>query len=386
VEQTSLNILLITDGIPPYVTGGMQKYALILSKLMAQKKHNVTLIHCGYFNQIEFNENVDLLFTPNELKYLTIKHVPFLIKDKLPGNYIRANKRYSKDVYNRIKNELESFDLIYAQGFTGWSFMENPLKIPVFTNLHGLEMYQKAPSIKVKLQHFLLRPTTKIVVKKSDFIWSFGGKIDHIIKQIGIKDHKIITQTNGIQKEWVTDNPVKNQAIRTFTFIGRFERRKGIEELNKALNILLKESLNFKFNFVGPVPKHKQIQHPSINYSGMVKDQNQIKTILDASDFLINPSYAEGMPTVILEAMARGNAIIATDVGATSQLILNNGWLISTKPKNIAEAIKKGILLNNEDLIKMKQKSIELVKQNFLWENVVQQQLDDLIKAIQNYK
>ena len=44
------------------------------------------------------------------------------------------------------------------------------------------------------------------------------------------------------------------------------------------------------------------------------------------------PSYSEGMPNVIMEAMSRGLAIIATDVGAVSKLVdEENGWLINPR-------------------------------------------------------
>jgi hypothetical protein len=60
-----LKIALITDGIWPYVMGGMQKHSFYLCKYFAQNKINVDLIH---FNQSELNINTLDVFTDEEKK------------------------------------------------------------------------------------------------------------------------------------------------------------------------------------------------------------------------------------------------------------------------------------------------------------------------------
>lgn len=376
--KSSLNILFLTDGIPPYVIGGMQKFSLVLSKLLAQKGHQVTLAHCGHINQSKFESDISQVYSESELKNVTPVFVPFILKGKLPGHYIKSSQQYSKLLFDKFKPNLSDFDIIYAQGFTGYSFLQNRNQIPVYVNLHGYEMYQRAPNFKVKLQHFILRPIVKTLTQKADFVLSFGGKIDDILmNDLNINPHKIIEQSNGIEQNWVKTKPLNNQPLTTFTFIGRYERRKGIEELTSALEQLLIERQDFIFNFIGPIPSEKQIEHPSIQYFGEVKQQDQLINTLDQSDFLISPSYAEGMPTVILEAMARGNAILTTDVGANQKLIDGNGWFIKSSPKNIKNNLIKAINIDKSNLLKMKNQSINLIKNKFVWEKVV----TDLIKV-----
>ena len=66
------------------------------------------------------------------------------------------------------------------------------------------------------------------------------------------------------------------------------------------------------------------------------------------SDCLICPSYSEGMPTVILEAMASWCCIIASDVGAVRCIVdKNNGWLIS--PGNTYELRQSILEVINSD-------------------------------------
>ncbi|MBK6526470.1 MAG: glycosyltransferase family 4 protein [Crocinitomicaceae bacterium] len=107
----------------------------------------------------------------------------------------------------------------------------------------------------------------------------------------------------------------------------------------------------------------------------------KIISILDQCDCLVVPSYAEGMPTVILEAMARGLAIIGTDVGAVSRMIDGNGILL-TKPdeEKIAGAIQKVIEMNLNDMNLWKQKSLQLVRDKFLWSKVVEAKIKDFIR------
>ena len=115
--------------------------------------------------------------------------------------------------------------------------------------------------------------------------------------------------------------------------------------------------------------KSKKLDHPNIIYHGLIKSQNAIKGILDNSDILVSPSYSEGMPTVILEAMARGCAIIATDVGATCTMVSSdNGWLINGDIKlGLKEKMTKALNLNQKKLFLMKCESIYKVEKHFTW-------------------
>lgn len=74
------------------------------------------------------------------------------------------------------------------------------------------------------------------------------------------------------------------------------------------------------------------------------------------SDVLVVPSFSEGMPTVILEAMAQNLAIIGTDVGAVRAMVsMENGFLIT--PGNVNEltlTIKKIIEMPSNLLTKQK--------------------------------
>lgn len=379
-----MKIALITDGIWPYVMGGMQKHSFYLCKYFAKNKIYVDLVH---FNQSKLEIDALDVFSDEEKKYINSIIVDFPQLKKTPGHYLKASYLHSKLIFEKIKSNLANYDFIYTKGFTGWYLIEqkkqgkiNCCKIGV--KFHGYEMFQKAPNFKIKLQQLLL---LKMPVKKlslnADVVFSYGGKITEIIKKIGIENTKIIELPSGVEDDLIETTINKTSAPLNFLYLGRYERRKGIEELNTVIKSLGIEFANkANFNFIGNIPNNKRLNFKHVNYFGEVRDKLQLKNLIKQNDVLLCPSYSEGMPNVILEAMANGLTVIATDVGATNVLINNsNGFLLNKcNVKQIVNAIQKVVSLNRDEIDNKKQISLNLIKEKFTWQSLSVQ----LIKAI----
>ena len=99
--------------------------------------------------------------------------------------------------------------------------------------------------------------------------------------------------------------------------VGRNEFRKGMHVLMAALDFL-KEPI--ELHMIGDWPEWDAGIHTVVHH-GVVREKKEVMALLDACDVLLMPSLSEGMPTVILEALARGLDVIATDVGACSEMI-----------------------------------------------------------------
>ena len=217
-------------------------------------------------------------------------------------------------------------------------------------------------------------------------MFSYGGKITNIIKSIGVEANHIIEIPSGVEKDFIRFSISGDHGSLTkFVFLGRAERRKGIVELNEVLRKLISEKKSFQFEFIGPIPDSQKIVHENITYHGEIRDSEKIKILLSKCDVLVCPSWSEGFPNVILEAMACGLAIIATNVGAVSAMVSQmNGWLI--KPANkpeLEDAMKKAIQKN--DLDSKKENSLNLVQSEFNWD-VISQKTIAAIQTISQTK
>lgn len=369
-----MKIAILTDGVYPYVMGGMQKHSYYLAKYLAKNKIQVDLFH---FNQSVLNINELEVFEEEEKKYINSIVLEFPKLNSLPGHYVKESYRYSEIIFEKIKPDLNQYNFIYTKGFTGWKLIEskiNGLKCPpIGVNFHGYEMFQPAPTFKVKLQHIIFQKPVRWISTNADVVFSYGGKITEIIAKLAITQDKIIEIPTGIEEAWINKNALKANAPRHFIFIGRYERRKGVEELSSVLHELIKTD-HFTFEFIGNIPLNKQIKSDKIIYHGEMRNVEDIKLILQNGDVLICASHSEGMPNVIMEGMASGLAIIATDVGAVSKMVNNkNGRLISINKlkEDLKLAIQEMIMITDEQLLIYKQSSIDHVKKSFLWDRVI---------------
>ena len=384
-----MRIALFTDGIYPIVLGGMQKHSYYLAKYLAGKGIDVDVYHAiPYGCQ---NQDLTDAFTKEELKHLQFIPIHFPKYLKFPGHYIWESYIYSKRIYLQFVKR-QAVDFIYVQGFAGWCLLKNRRKdakrlrknnnIPVGVNFHGLNMYQRAANFRCRLEQKIFRPFVKYNLIHSDFIFSLGGKLTTIQSKIS-HNNQIVEIPIGINSNWIMPTLEKKTTNKIqLVFVGRYERLKGIEELNSVLSELLITHPNtFTIHFIGPIPEAKQLRTTSgIVYHGAIREEGAIKRILNDSDVLLCPSWSEGMPTVILEAMACGCAIVATDVGAVrDQVSDENGILINPGDKiQLKQAILQMIGMEKSELHHMQQASIDKVKKHFIWDNIIEK----TIKAI----
>jgi glycosyltransferase involved in cell wall biosynthesis len=182
----------------------------------------------------------------------------------------------------------------------------------------------------------------------------------------------------------ITDN------IKIVTFVGRLVREKGIFELLEAFNGLERE--NVRLLIVGDassserdlttkeqVSKYKE--NKNIIFTGRRQDVNELLYI---TDIFCLPSYREGMPRSIIEAMAMECAVIATNIRGCREEVINGetGFLVDLKaPKAIKEKLER--LLDKEDILnKMKVKGRERAEELYDEKKVVRLQLDIIEKLV----
>lgn len=138
------------------------------------------------------------------------------------------------------------------------------------------------------------------------------------------------------------------------SFVGRLVREKGVIELVESFQELNKEKKNMKLLLIGEVLESERDQFLKNKLGEWQEDKNivftgarnDINLLLALSDFFVLPSYREGLPRSIIEAMAMENPIIATNIRGCREEVQHgeNGFLIETKNKIELQFFMKKLL------------------------------------------
>lgn len=310
-----MHVLFLADGLFPFVVGGMQKHSTMLIKHLAPLVDQITVCTCGEINALPPSKGdilEELVTSKDNIQVLTCT---FEDRGKFPGHYLRASRKLSRTFLN-LSGDVSQYDCIYAQGLTGDAFLEKHPRVLV--NLHGLEMFQPAYSLKECFAKRLMRPTFKRQIRRSWKVVSLGGRLSDILKANGARDEQVVVLPNGVDGVWFDRPPTVSKGEGTrFLMVGRNEYRKGFHILIQALTLI---NRSIEIHLVGDWPQIKSTHH-FVTHHGVIKNKHDIITIMDSCDVLLCPSLSEGMPTVVLEARARGLEVIATDVGAMAEVV-----------------------------------------------------------------
>lgn len=168
------------------------------------------------------------------------------------------------------------------------------------------------------------------------------------------------------------------------SFIGRLVEEKGIIDLLKAFSKI--KNKNLKLLIIGDVaPGERDLKtvkeleeyrtDQNIIFTGRREDVNDLLMI---SDIFCLPSYREGLPRSIIEAMSMKNAIIATNIRGCREQVREgiNGFLVPlNNPESIADKINT--LIGNPKLLnKFKESSLELARDYYDEEKIVKFQIE----------
>lgn len=182
--------------------------------------------------------------------------------------------------------------------------------------------------------------------------WGYTGDV---IVETTLVDKKLIETVNEKQLVEKNKSIIKEKKL-SLLFLSRIEKRKGIYDLLDAFKKLEETKLDISLflNICGDgfeLESIKQIvQKENLNnvtISGFVSGKNKIEAYKNANVFIF-PSYGEGMPNAVLEAMGFGLPVITTKVGGIKDFFEDgkNGAFIEIANSNdIAEKIK--MLINN---------------------------------------
>lgn len=225
--------------------------------------------------------------------------------------------------------------------------------IPIMVELHGMEYFRlmESKSIINRLASICIKYSLNNATK----VRSLSSKMTKMLNDKGIENN-IVEIPNRVNLDIFKNTIIKEKLSNPIRIIsvGRFVWEKGYEN---AINVIfnLRKSYKIELTLIGGGPLLTQYNEIIDNREGIQLiewvSQEEFVPLLQNSDIYIQPSVSEGMPRTILEAMAVGLPVIASDVGAISGIIENNTNGIIVTPNNDLEletAIIK--LIENDDL------------------------------------
>lgn len=199
-------------------------------------------------------------------------------------------------------------------------------------------------TLEWKIMHLAMRKASVVIVlDKADYIY-----LQTFYKELNTK---LIANPVDIKKiEKVNFKNRKKQII----FLGWCIEAKGIRELLEAWQRIYRKNSEWELKIIGPYDKQymqtlsKRYSFAGIDVLGEVSHDQVIEILLQSSIFAF-PTYSEGFPNALVEAMATGNAVVACGVGAIPEMLEKDCGIV-IEPRNVQQLEERlQFLIDNEN-------------------------------------
>jgi len=386
-----MKIIQICEQFKPSI-GGVQNYVYALSHELS-KRHNVTVFTSDLI------EGLDLTLKPPSYEKISDNFNIYRFKTYPPYyiSYVRAYGMIPPLIRNLAKSDV---DLIHSHSF-----------IAIHTNAAALLSKLKKNPFVLTIHSFGENPSNfysdmftkvynssigKITLKFADKVIVLSSEAKVYFLQLGVDEEKIRIVPNGIDyKRFANFHPKVNFKQRysingkVVLFVSNLQQRKGAQYLLKAAPQILREVPNTSFVIVGDGPYRKYLEDLSnrlhiknkVIFTGSLSDQELLEAYHIADVFVL-PSAFEGLPTVILEAMASGVPIVATKVGGIPSIVQDGitGFLINYgDTKQIAEAVIN--ILSDESLAQKMGENGKRISKNYDWQ-IICKKIEDVYQEV----
>ena len=292
----------------------------------------------------------------------------------VPGHYLRKFFNAIRAYFFLIKVGLQDTDLVHIHLSHGMSFYRKliifeyatRMGVKTVVHLHGScfqEFYASGTPLRKKLiQSMFNRASGVLVLSKA---WK------KFIQSISNNNSVYIIYNGGSVEKFGEQLDQQDKVI--IAFMGRLGQRKGIYDLLEAFHRLCKVHTSSELLLGGDgeieqvkaVIKKKNLES-RVKVLGWVSGQEKINVFRKASIYVL-PSYNEGLPGSVLEAMAASTAIVSTPVGGIPEAVIEgkNGFLVN--PGDIDALYSRLLKLCNDKVLRkaMGNESKEILGQKF---------------------
>lgn len=337
----------------------------------------------GESHLLSLVENLEKsVFEPVVLSFTDGPMIDRLKAMNISTHVIATTRPFDITKWKRVKNFIkeQNVDLVHAHGTRANSnvlWASKSLKLPVIYTVHGWSFHpdQKPWVRKIRIMG------EKYLTSRSDLNISVSASNQQTGKEV-IPSFQSIVINNGIDlKKFDPDKTYKNirkdlglaDDITLVLFIARFTLHKQPLTLLKAFAEALLQNSKMHLLMVGDGDqKEEALQlvnqlgiHEQISLQPFRLD---VPDVLASADIFVLPSLWEGLPIGLLEAMAMGKSVIASNVDGTGEIIRHNenGWLVETN--NLTENLVKALIqlsTDKEKQKKFKEEAIKTVSERF---------------------
>lgn len=329
------------------------------------------------------------------------------------GSFLGLQKRYLWYYYDLKKfgADIINAHATYPSGFTAVRLSKR-FKVPVIITPHGNDIHM-IPEIKhgLRLNEKYNRKIC-FAIQNANLVTSISQSITDSILDAGCTESYIRTIPNGID----IDRFEANQSLNVYDWlkisptskillsVGRYQPRKGQDYIIKSMPAILKEQPETKLVIVGietealmPLIEKLSLQKHVIltgqlKFPGISGTNNQIDYL--AALYLASHIYisggisegAEGLSLAVLDAMASGVPIIATDISGNRDVVKDGktGYLVKPKDElDIAEKCLK--VLNNPDDAKYMSDNVREYARHNSWVAIAERYIDVYEEAINSF-
>lgn len=292
------------------------------------------LISCGneiaYFQFASENENSISAF---DLENNRVKYHPL--------------KLYKNKILMYLFAHLAVIPLILKNDFIYFYY---PSSFKYATYL--CRLFGKRYGLYIRGEQGIKNNTSRKIYKRARVIFTVSDYFTNYVNELTGKKlaHTIRPMIPFTEKDIVTDRGYRVIEKYDILFLGRVAKDKGIEELLNAVKILKEKGYNFHLNIVGSgefLPEAQSLlEKLDISdvacFKGAVQEAEKIKEYYVNADIYILPTYHEGFPRTLYEAMIFGAPIITTFVGGIPGLMKDGYNCREIEPKSV-ESIVDGL-------------------------------------------
>jgi len=269
-----------------------------------------------------------------------------------------------RNSWNRFSSLLrsEKIDMVHAQDqdaiiYTGLANRFSGVK--TLMTRHVLQEIADSwkSTLRARLVLWLARHNINKVVAVSEAVRQ------HFAKQSGVALSKIETIYNGIELEKFETHKTRAEIRKRLGWeldkkiavhLSVFRPEKGYDLLFAALPRIKTRLPEFQIKLIGDDRLESALRQETVGMGDTVQFMGQrmdVPDLLSASDILIQTSWSEALPTVLIEAGASSRPVVATNVGGTSEIVLDGSGGFVVEPGN-ANALAERVveMLSDQDL------------------------------------